>query len=479
MRIILTADEGLFTEYGNRWWNGYISCFPVERISPSTFESYCPRIPSDSDIARRAPLSLRIIESVLKDGCCSDSEVACVDPRNLDNLVGEDTDLVCVSVMDPLGLGYITRSLSSFYGGTPYSKFLFERIMRRIAALREVHDLSTMVGGPGAWQLNSEVMMNSLGIDFLVIGECENALPALAGDLLSGSIPEERVRNGTRPSGSDILPIGGPASNGLIEVNRGCSRNCVFCAMEPGRRDIESSTIVHSARASVMGGTKHLTLQSDDPLEYGSKRHHPDIDAVVGLLGEIRGAGAQSISLLHTTFASVACEPDMVPAIKRMMGNHAQRNLQIGLETGSPELMERHMGGKCLPFSPEEWPDVVRSSLDTLRECGFSVWATLIIGLPGETPQDVRETRELLKGLISHPITLVPIFFFPMREREPDDQDPSSIRRLNKEQFMLLREVGKHNAERGSPDLRDLLDLFPGSPMGRGRRFGDTSLEHP
>jgi len=471
MRILLTADEGLFTEYGGMWWRGYAACFPVELISSSAFNRYCPRISSKGEIAKRAPLSLRVIESILRNSCCSKSEVICVDPENLDHLVGDDTDLVCVSVIDPLGLGYITRSISSYYGGTPYSKFLFYRIMRRIANLREAHDFKTLVGGPGTWQLRNEELMNDLGIDFLVIGESENILPDLAQDLLSGSIPVNRIWNGTRPDVSDILPIMGPAVNGMIEVSRGCSRNCVFCATERGRRDIESDTIVQSTMASVMGGSKQLTLQSDDPLAYGSRGYEPDTDAVVGLLERIREAGAQSISMLHTTFSSVASEPDLVPIVRRIMGERAQRNLQIGLETGSPELMRKHMRGKCLPFTPEEWPEVVKSALDILRENGFLVWATLILGLPGEITDDVRATRELLESLVDYPIIFVPIFFFPMQNSGFHDQAPLSIRRLNEEHLMLLRGIRKHNVNRLSPDLMNLMDIFPGSLVNRRMRF--------
>jgi hypothetical protein len=309
MRILLTADEGLFTEYGEKWWRGYVTCFPVEMICISTFDWYCPRISSEGEIAKRAPLSLRVIESVLRSSCCSESEVACVDPMNLEHFVGEDTELVCVSVIDPLGLGYITRSVSSHYGGTPYSRFLFYRLMRRIASLRASHDFMTLVGGPGAWQLKNDELMGDLGIDFLVIGESERVLTTLVLDLLSGSIPTCRIWKGEKPIVSEILPIRGPATNGMIEVSRGCSRHCAFCATEYGRRDIELSTIVHSTTATVRGGSKHLTLQSDDPLTYGSRRHEPDSDAVVGLLKETREAGAQNISLLHTTFSSVASEP--------------------------------------------------------------------------------------------------------------------------------------------------------------------------
>jgi len=476
MRILLTADEGLFTEYGEKWWRGYVTCFPVEMICISTFDWYCPRISSEGEIAKRAPLSLRVIESVLRSSCCSESEVACVDPMNLEHFVGEDTELVCVSVIDPLGLGYITRSVSSHYGGTPYSRFLFYRLMRRIASLRASHDFMTLVGGPGAWQLKNDELMGDLGIDFLVIGESERVLPTLVLDLLSGSIPTCRIWKGEKPIVSEILPIRGPATNGMIEVSRGCSRHCAFCATEYGRRDIELSTIVHSTMATVRGGSKHLTLQSDDPLTYGSRRHEPDSDAVVGLLKETREAGAQDLSLLHTTFSSVASEPDLVPIVKEIMGEKAQRNLQIGLETGSPALMEKHMSGKCLPFAPDEWPEVVRSALDVLRENDFSVLATLILGLPGETPQDVRETRELLEGLKDQPVTFIPIFFFPMQECDSHDPRESSIRRLNGEHFMLMREIRKHNANRLSPEMKDLLDLFPGALLDRKRRFDQKSL---
>jgi hypothetical protein len=63
-----------------------------------------------------------------------------------------------------------------------------------------------------------------------------------------------------------------------------------------------------------------------------------------------------------------------------------------------------------------------------------------------------------------------------MQECDSHDPGESSIRRLNGEHFMLMREIRKHNANRLSPEMKDLLDLFPGALLDRKRRFDQRSL---
>jgi len=483
MKIVLTADEGLFTDYGGEWWRGYITCFPLEMIPRSDFERYCPRIASEHHIAPRAPLSLRVIESIIGGECCSPTRVACVDPRDLDAVIGEDTELVCVSVIDPLGLGYITRSVLSHYGGTSYNRFLFRNLMQKLSHLRRSKPFKILVGGPGAWQLDQGELMKDLGIDFLFIGEGEKTLPGLIKEILSGSPSWRSTWMGVEPDDSEIRSISKPSTNGMIEVSRGCSRKCAFCSSSGNRRDLKLGTILQSAKACIDGGSEHLTLQSDDPLAYGSKGDRSNVSKLSEMMEGMQNAGAKSISFLHTTFSSVASDPDGFRGIVSKMGAYAHKNIQVGIETGSPRLVRKHMIGKCRPFTPEEWPDVVRSALNCLVESGFSVWATLILGLPGETEEDVSFTFDLLESLRENPVVFVPLLFFPLDGSALVDKAPYSIRQLEREHIALLRMIRKHNSNKAPPDLLHLLDLLPVSfthrKMGLDRTDRYPEADHP
>ena len=72
------------------------------------------------------------------------------------------------------------------------------------------------------------------------------------------------------------------------------------------------------------------------------------------------------------------------------------------------------MHGKVLPFKPDEWPDVVEQAFGICKDSNWVPCATLIIGLPGETEDDVVKTIELLDRLKDYKSLIVPLFFVPL-----------------------------------------------------------------
>jgi len=66
--------------------------------------------------------------------------------------------------------------------------------------------------------------------------------------------------------------------------------------------------------------------------------------------------------------------------------------------------------GKCKPFSPEDWPQVVLNAFEILSKASWVPCATLIIGLPGETERDVDLTINLVEKLRAFKSLIVPLF---------------------------------------------------------------------
>jgi radical SAM superfamily enzyme YgiQ (UPF0313 family) len=69
------------------------------------------------------------------------------------------------------------------------------------------------------------------------------------------------------------------------------------------------------------------------------------------------------------------------------------------------------MRGKCKPFRPEDWPDVVVEAFQILSDNNWVPCGTMILGLPGEEPRDVDYSIELVKNLRSFKSLIVPLFF--------------------------------------------------------------------
>ena len=60
---------------------------------------------------------------------------------------------------------------------------------------------------------------------------------------------------------------------------------------------------------------------------------------------------------------------------------------ESGIETGSPRLIKKYMRGKPLPYTPEQWPEVVMDAWGILNDNNFMTLSTFMIGLPDETEQ--------------------------------------------------------------------------------------------
>ena len=66
----------------------------------------------------------------------------------------------------------------------------------------------------------------------------------------------------------------------------------------------------------------------------------------------------------------------------------------------SPSMVKKHLGVKTKPFSTEEWGIVVEGAKILNKNHWFPA-ATIIIGWPDETPDDVQDTTTPFRGLVA------------------------------------------------------------------------------
>jgi radical SAM superfamily enzyme YgiQ (UPF0313 family) len=126
--------------------------------------------------------------------------------------------------------------------------------------------------------------------------------------------------------------------------------------------------------------------------------------------------------------------------------------VEVGIESGSPRLMRQHMRGKMLPYPPEQWPDVVVRSIEILNDHDIYPLATLILGLPGETDEDIHATVELLERLDGSKLFYVPLLFTSEEESKLRQQRHGALRDLDEDQWGILSSCWKHNIDVWSPE---------------------------
>ncbi|GIU70985.1 MAG: radical SAM protein [Candidatus Nitrosocaldaceae archaeon] len=416
-KYVLSADRTLMSHYRDNMLFGFIATFPAEKIPPFIYKTvFCPTIEFDKDTGEAfvAPLGLRRVESgLLKEFDKQDVFIA--HPDYIEKAIGEDTKIVGLNVMDPRGIGPVPSALTQGKM-TPINRISFRNLCNRVKELKKKYNFKVVVGGPGAWQFSfSKSEREEYGIDHVVIGEADDKIVNIYNDIIHDKADE--VIFSRTYTLEEIPYIKGPTTNGCIEAMRGCGRGCDFC--DPNlrkKRDFPIDRLKEEAMINLRYGITSVWLQSEEILLYGSdnKELIPNKDAVTELFKELKSLpNVNYVGAIHLTFSSAMAEPECVKAMSTInnFGPDRWNGVQVGLETASPSLIAKHMPYKVKPFSPEEWPWVVRNGIKLLNDNYYFVANTLIIGLPGETDDDVRDTIELLKSLDGMATVVAPMFY--------------------------------------------------------------------
>jgi radical SAM superfamily enzyme YgiQ (UPF0313 family) len=441
-RIVLTADSTLMSSYNGSMFIGFAACFP--RVLPKQLYSrlFCPSERHRNGQVTAVPAGLRRVEAALVAAGVPHSDIAMGHPDSLSKVVDEDTKVVGITTSDPLGHGPASSTFSSLIGKEPYTAFYFRNLVTD-PAIRS-SGARVIVGGPGTWQLADDSVMSQLGIDCVVEGEGELVAQELFQDALRGR-PLPRHVSGVAVSLGQVPSMMGPTINGTVEVSRGCGRGCEFC--NPTMRLVRHfplETILREVRTNLTHGPK-ITLHAEDVLRYRAKGMTPERQEVVRLYEEVLKLTPR-VGMSHFALSSALAEPGLVEDISDLTGaSEGKCHVygQTGIETGSPDLVSRHMKGKAKPFKPEEWPGVVRESFKLLSDNNWVPCGTLVMGMPGETPEDVSMTLELVRDLREYSSLIVPLFFVPLGElRSGSSFRPDA---MLPEHWMLFAECIEHD----------------------------------
>jgi len=423
-RFVLTADETLMTDFRDVPLATFFSCIPTDFwISRQVFRLLAPRPQTDGGFAIRAPYGIRKVEASLVKRFGRDA-VAVVDPLHLDKFLNGNTEAVGIYTMDPLGLGPVSMSFTVGGTLTPYTKAKFYELMASID--RPGRKYKTIVGGPGAWQFDyREELREVLGIDHVVHGEADVRAADIFDMVVNdGAPPVMKIPNLQAPRLEEIPPILGATMHSMVEVMRGCGRGCAFCEVTLRRsRYFPLDFVRQEIGVNTAAGSWNIQLHSDDIFLYKAeslKTCMPNTDAIKELFRATMSVpGVRHAYPTHGTISAVCAEPDLPREIGEIVhaGPSKWVGIQCGLETGSRRLSREIMPHKAAPYQAEDWPDLILEGTEILNKAYWFPAYTLIMGLPGETPEDAWETYRLIDRMelipgnryITAPLTFVPI----------------------------------------------------------------------
>ena len=418
--IVLTGDEGLVSTYSKSHYLGFASGLPMD-IFPSFFDKLLfPTASGEHGRMKTSQYGLCKIEASLLDNGFSRENVAIVDPRRLDEAVGPNTRAVGIGVLDPLGINYgtmllryVLRLMGINARFQSYMSWATMRILGHPVIKKHRSRLKVIVGGQGVWEIIDSGLRARLGIDTLVEGEGELVAPSIFAKAIKGEELVPYVKGPPVPV--EKIPIIRTPSRGIVEITRGCGRGCRFC--NPTLlmyRNIPMEKIIREIEVNVAGGEKKILLHSEDFLRYGSSDIYPRRDKLLNLINTVRRMpGVEDVTFDFVTPSTVMTEPKLVKEASELIGNNSFRIIEIGIESASPRVISMIAPGKPRPFSPDDWPDVVEKAVNVLNDAGWWICATIIVGLPGETPEDVDKNLRLVERLEPHDVFIFPLPFVP------------------------------------------------------------------
>jgi len=449
--IIITTDRSMMSNHRGKEFLGFMSTAPPVGLPDAVWRWIAtPKLRVD-DYGRpeQAPYGLRKIEAALQDAGYS---AAIIDPDHVRRYIYK-AKAIFIGHHDYFAFNPPSSEYWLVTGEEPLNRRLFLQFIEKIADYKERlnPDLKIIVGGPAAWQwLHVPGYVEKYKIDTIVEGEGERVVIELAHRIINGEKLPRYIVAGPfeSPSIEEIPVIKGPSINGLVEIMRGCPRGCAFCSVTLRKlRFIPLEVIEKEVKINRQHGIKGGILHSEDVPLYGGSGITPNIDSLLKLhrvvsqyYEDYDWSHAALATLLHGEKTS-----KLVSRLSETLLSDGWKYLgfQTGIETGSPRLAAKIMPGKAAPFKPDKWPDVVREVMPILHDNFFIPAATVILGFPGETPDDVVKTIELIDDLKPYRVLIVPMFFVPMGALRREDWFTSV--NITYEHAELLQAILKHS----------------------------------
>ncbi|OYT40543.1 MAG: B12-binding domain/radical SAM domain-containing protein [Desulfurococcales archaeon ex4484_58] len=293
----------------------------------------------------------------------------------------------------------------------------------------------TIVGGPHA-SGDPIGCIESLGFDYVFIGEAEYSLRKFLETIRDKGDPLDTPGLFTRIEGKYVStrrppPIVLDSHHPFpywrylfnpIEITRGCMFECKYCQVpylhgfKLRHRSVDS--IFRYADIMVSYGVRDLRFISPNSFSYGSINGKLNVEAIEELLSKlyllVREKNAR---IFFGSFPSEVRPEYVTEEVVRVLRKYIHnREVIIGAQTGSNRLLEEIRRGHTL--------EDVFNAVEILNKYGFRASIDYIIGLPGETEDDLKETLDSIKKLVKlgariHLHTFMPLPGSPYAYKNP------------------------------------------------------------
>jgi tRNA-2-methylthio-N6-dimethylallyladenosine synthase len=281
-------------------------------------------------------------------------------------------------------------------------------------------------------------------------------------------------------------PLASRQATAFVSIMQGCNMHCTFCIV-PQTRGAERSRsiaeILSEVRELVARGVKEVTLLGQIVNLYGRHefpwRNFPSCDPKSPQVGNLRHSPfVQLLEAVHeieglerlrfTSPHPIGFRDDLVGAFNRLP--KLAEHVHLPLQSGSNRILQ----AMHRAYTAEKYVDLVHR----LRKArtGLALTTDIIVGFPGETESDYRQTRDLVEQ-----IQFDNAFVFrysPRRDTPAAEMEAQIDEQVKEERNHDLLRVVDESARRSGERLigRDVGVLCEGpSKTNASRLMGRTS----
>ena len=435
-RYVLVSDTTLSRNYRGVPLLDFLASAPTGAF-PHSIYTFLRGPPPDAEGGRAvlAPYATRKLEAALLKGA-SRNDVVVAQEDHISEFVDEDTEVVGVSTMDPLGLGPLTMSYAVFFetASPAYVQRDFESLIARINKARSGKKAKLMVGGPGVWEFTVRPEeLEKDGIDYTFQGEADDIAPDLFRFAAEDSSENTEFFRGYQtfnheyhkewassprflsrhqfsrqfPMLDDIPDIVVPSVKGMVEVMRGCGVGCDFCevTLRP-LRYYPPQKVKRELEVNARAGMDNAWLHSDEIFAYEHGRGFvPNEESLIELVSTVMSTpGIGHTNPTHGRISIPAAYPDLMKKLAATMKSAPDNwiGLQVGIETGSDRLAKVHMPNKTLPLrvGPDgSWSEIVWRGTFVMNTYYWRPAFTVQVGQADESPEDNWDTVALINRM--------------------------------------------------------------------------------
>ncbi|OGL44301.1 MAG: hypothetical protein A2161_22500 [Candidatus Schekmanbacteria bacterium RBG_13_48_7] len=230
--------------------------------------------------------------------------------------------------------------------------------------------------------------------------------------------------------------------------SRGCTRNCRFCSerlLYKGFRIRGISNIIEEVRYHKLNNNITHFIFFDSMINADIRLLEKLCDQIIGNFGSINWE------------AQISIRNDMHPTLLDKMKRSGCYHLFVGLESGSDSILSRMNKG----FTSNEAIDFFRK----LNNSGLSFGVSLIVGYPGETDHEFKESLDFLvrnKDIIPKIEQINPFTYYDgtLADKDADYKlQPDALEKYK----IFVGEIKRHNFKYTGAFLGNLIEKNAGS----------------